>query len=58
MRPTVIELKGKKLFVLNGLFPDDGRDNSIELDQLLVASQKEPDAVAFGWMAGKWFAAA
>jgi hypothetical protein len=58
MRPTIVELEGKKIFVLNGLFTDEDQDNSIELDQLLIASQKEPDAVAFGWMAGKWFAAA
>jgi hypothetical protein len=58
MRPTIIELEGKKLFVLNGLFPDEEHDNTVELGQLLVASKKEPDAVAFGWMAGKWFAAA
>jgi hypothetical protein len=58
MHPTIVELEGKKLFVLNGLFADEERDSAVELDQLLIASQREPDAVAFGWMAGKWFAAA
>ncbi len=60
MRTTVIQLEGRKLFVLNGLFAG----NSIEtadwegLDQLIEATRKDPDAVAFGWTAGRWVAAA
>ncbi len=53
MRTTVIELEGKKLFVLNGLLADE-----VELDQLIQATRRDPDAVAFGRMAGKWVATA
>jgi hypothetical protein len=54
----VIELEGKKLFVLNGLVTDQGDPRSEELAELMLAARKDPDAVAFGRMAGKWIAAA
>ncbi len=58
MRTTVIELEGKKLFVLNGLIADEADRKPEELNQLIQAAKKDPDAVAFGRMAGKWVAAA
>ncbi|HEX9882155.1 MAG TPA: hypothetical protein VGA65_06570 [Hyphomicrobium sp.] len=58
MRTIVIELEGKKLFVLNGLVTDQGDPRSEELAELMLAARKDPDAVAFGRMAGKWIAAA
>jgi hypothetical protein len=58
MRTTVIELEGKRLFVLNGLLADEEDWESAELIQLIQAAKKDPDAVAFGRVAGKWVAAA
>ena len=58
MRTTVIELEGKKLFVLNGLLADEEDLKSAELIQLIQATKRDPDAVAFGRVAGKWVAAA
>ena len=54
MRAREIDLHGRTIFVLNGLcFLDDDA-----IERLLEAVQKEPDAVAFGCMNGKWVAAA
>lgn len=61
MRTTVIELEGKRLFVLNGLMAAeiDGKPTDIEAAEKLVeAIKKDPDAVAFGYISGKWVAAA
>lgn len=60
MRSTVIELEGKKVFVLNGLLAEasEGSTDRHGLDQLIQATKRDPDAVAFGWTAGKWVAAA
>jgi hypothetical protein len=58
VRTIVIELEGKKLFVLNGLATDQGDPRSEDLAALVLAARKDPDAVAFGRMAGKWIAAA
>ena len=54
VRAREIELHGRTVFVLNGLCSLD--DDAIE--RLLEAAQKDPDAVAFGCMNGKWVAAA
>jgi hypothetical protein len=56
----VIELEGKKVFVLNGLLAEasEGSADWDGLDQLIQAAKRDPDAVAFGWTAGKWVAAA
>ena len=61
MRTAVIELDGKKLFVLNGLQPAEGdktRGRSKVFDELIEATRKNPDALAFGRTAGRWVAAA
>lgn len=60
MRTIIVELEGRKLFVLNGLSLDESKGNAdrIGLDQLIEATKRDPDAVAFGWTAGKWVAAA
>jgi hypothetical protein len=58
VRTTVIELEGKKLFVLNGLMTDQGEQTPEVLDELILAARKDPDAVAFGRMAGRWIPAA
>jgi len=60
MRAIVIEVEGRKLFVLNGLLLEvsEGKPAREGLDQLVEAAQRDPDAVAFGWTAGRWVAAA
>ncbi len=61
MRTTVIELEGKRLFVLNGLIAAKLDDRPVDfeaIDMLVEAVKRDPDAVAFGRIAGKWFAAA
>ena len=57
MRAREIELHGKTIFVLNGLCPLDD-DHATAVEGLRQAIQKEPDAVAFGCINGKWVAAA
>lgn len=61
MRTTVIELEGKRLFVLNGLMAAENNSKPTDIEaveQLVEAIKKDPDAVAFGCIAGKWVAAA
>jgi hypothetical protein len=58
VRTTIIELEGKRLFVLNGLMTDQGEEAPDVLDELVLAARNNPDAVAFGRMAGRWIAAA
>ena len=57
MRAREIELHGRTIFVLNGLCPLDD-DHATAVEGLRQAIQKEPDAVAFGCINGKWVAAA
>jgi len=61
MRPRVVELHGKKVLVLNGLTTAESGTKSSDaeaLDKLVEAIAKNPDAVAFGCISGKWVAAA
>ena len=61
MRASLIEVEGKKLFVLNGLLAcesDPAATKMEALDELIEAIKRDPDAVAFGRTAGKWVAAA
>ena len=60
MRASLIEVEGKKLFVLNGLLAceSDPATKIEALDELIEAIKRDPDAVAFGRTAGKWVAAA
>lgn len=56
-----IEVQGKKVILLNGV---GGRKGVVEpkdipaIEQLRHAARKDPDAVAFGYMSGRWVAAA
>jgi hypothetical protein len=55
-----IELRGMKVLLLHGM-PDSGNSKTGEIeavDKLLEAANQNPDAVAFGYLAGKWVAAA
>jgi hypothetical protein len=61
VRTEVIELEGKRFFVLNGLIAAENSDGAgyIEaLKKLVAAIKRDPDAVAFGCISGRWVAAA
>lgn len=57
-----IVVRGKKVILLSGYCQDvsgmrPGTDQSLSVDaedKLLLAAQKNPDAVAFGYVAGVW----
>lgn len=56
-----IELQGKKVILLNGASAEKKTGTAVDLeapDKLLEAAQRDPDAVAFGYMSGRWVAAA
>ncbi len=61
MKCETIELNGKKIILLTGVQQDmaTGKKLKIEaLDKLVTAAMKNPDAVAFGYTASRWVAAA
>lgn len=54
-----IELQGKTVLLLNGTEKKAGKRVEIAAaDRLLDAARQNPDAVAFGYMSGRWVAAA
>ena len=65
-----IVVRGKQVILLSGYNKDDVKrssaahqfsDRQMKVDaedQLLLAAQKNPDAVAFGYVAGVWVASA
>jgi hypothetical protein len=60
-----IVLRGRKIILLSG-FKDGAKDKSAKhralvvdaKDKLRQAAKRDPDAVAFGYVAGHWIAAA
>ncbi|MEQ1697502.1 MAG: hypothetical protein ABL901_16840 [Hyphomicrobiaceae bacterium] len=61
MKSQMIELDGKKIILLTGARPDKATGKKIEveaLDKLVSAVKRDPDAVAFGYTAHRWVAAA
>ena len=60
-----IVLRGRKIILLSG-FKDGAKDKGAKhralvvdaKDKLRQAAQRHPDAVAFGYVAGHWIAAA
>ena len=58
MRAKEIELHGRTVFVLNGLCTLENDFYATAVERLREAVQKDPDAVAFGCINGKWVAAA
>ena len=58
MRAKVIELHGKRVFVLNGFSSPEDYLHACAVERLRKAIKEEPDAVAFGCIDGKWVAAA
>ena len=63
-----IVVRGKKVILLSGYCRDKGTgearrfgDRGVKVDakdKLLLAAQRNPDAVAFGYVAGEWVASA
>jgi hypothetical protein len=60
-----IVVRGKKVILLSGFKEDDkGTGEKREgvvvdaKDKLLLAAKRNPDAVAFGYIAGEWIASA
>jgi hypothetical protein len=56
-----IELQGKKVILLNGTRTEKKTGEEVQLeapDKLLEAALRDPDAVAFGYLLGRWVAAA
>jgi hypothetical protein len=55
------ELLGKRVILLNGARMERMTAKSMLIEapeKLLEAARQNPDAVAFGYMSGKWVAAA
>ena len=60
-----IVLRGRKIILLSG-FKDQAKDKGVKhralvvdaKDKLRQAAKRDPDAVAFGYVAGHWIAAA
>jgi hypothetical protein len=60
-----IVVRGRKVILLSG-YKDDGKGTGEKRDgvvvdakeKLLLAAKKDPDAVAFGYVAGEWVASA
>jgi hypothetical protein len=55
------ELQGKKVILLNGARAEKKTGKAVEIeapDRLLEAARRNPDAVAFGYVSGRWVAAA
>jgi hypothetical protein len=55
------ELQGKKVFLLNGTYTEKQSKKAPEIEapeDLLEAARRNPDAVAFGYVSGRWVAAA
>jgi hypothetical protein len=58
-------MRGRKIILLSG-FKDESKDKSTKHralvvdaeDKLRLAAKRDPDAVAFGYVAGEWIAAA
>lgn len=63
-RPKIVVL-GKRVILLSG-YTNEGKDTGEKRDgvivdaedKLVLAAQRDPDAVAFGYVAGEWIAAA
>ena len=60
---TVVQtvLAGRKVVLLNGARAEMTAANAVLIEapeELLETARQNPDAVAFGYMSGKWVAAA
>lgn len=61
MKFPTVELQGRKAVLLSGIRIEKTTGETIflaSLDKLRDAFQQNPDAVAFGYTAGRWVAAA
>ena len=55
MKIVTIELQGKKVILLSGACAASQIESP---DELLDTARRNPDAVAFGYVSGRWVAAA
>ena len=58
---VIIELEGKRIILLNGVRAETHTRGALKIeaaDKLTAATRREPDAVAFGYLQGRWVAAA
>ena len=61
MKSPTIELQGRQVILLTGACTDQKTGKTVEIetiDLLIAAARKNPDAVAFGYTAGRWVAGA
>ena len=59
MEAVQTELGGRKVILLNGARAEEKTGAAVEIEALLLeAARKDPDAVTFGYMSGRWVAAA
>jgi hypothetical protein len=58
---VTIELHGRKVILLSGAYSTKKTNDTIDIeasDKLLDVARRNPDAVAFGYVSGRWVAAA
>lgn len=60
-----VALRGRKVILLSGFTDENDRTDAMRpgvivdaRDKLLLAAKRNPDAVAFGYVAGVWVASA
>jgi hypothetical protein len=64
MKSRTIQIQGKTIYLLSDANTDttragnSGETKDIVTKELLVAARRNPDAVAFGYTAGRWVAGA
>ena len=61
MKIVTIELHGRKVILLSGAYRATKMNDKVNIeapDQLLDAARQNHDAVAFGYVSGRWVAAA
>ena len=61
MKYVTTEFHGRKVILLSGAYSAKKTNDTIDIeapDKLLDVARQNPDAVAFGYIMGRWVAAA
>jgi hypothetical protein len=61
MKYVMTEFHGRKVILLSGAYSAMKTSDTIDIeapDELLDVARRNPDAVAFGYIVGRWVAAA
>jgi len=61
MKYVTTEFHGRKVILLSGTYSAKKTNDTIDIeapDKLLDVARQNPDAVAFGYIMGRWVAAA